>query len=354
VAQLKKAGKKAPALREECIEFADMILAKWKENPYGHTHFGDEPTPLLPSLAALDEPRLIKVFLSEVLVKDSSVDPGKGLATVCQKHGWATFQPELEALFKNTTAATLPRHIGMLEQLCLAKPRNKEGWPELCQALAGTIVEALERIDRGRDSDDWQLRLVKRSQVLAGLARALIATDQDELLGQVIEHALALPKRYPLTEAHVAALIALRRWIEANVKRPCPPLSRWIAACGEQLEALTGQEPQPPADFRRPSALTCKCADCGEINRFLNNPKEQTYRFSAAQNRRDHVTSNIINDHADLDLKTEEKGRPYTLICTKNTRSYQASVKKYHQELEHLATIRQIQASVPKGKGPRS
>jgi hypothetical protein len=146
----------------------------------------------------------------------------------------------------------------------------------------------------------------------------------------------------------VPVLIGLRSWLAKNVKKSSPALARWLAACREQLETLTAQQPQPPADWRRGAAVSCNCADCKELKEFLADPGEKTHRFRVAQNRRQHLQGIIRQDHLDLDSRTDEHGRPYSLVCTKNTASYQASLAQYHQDQEHLATLRAIQANLAK------
>ena len=64
------------------------------------------------------------------------------------------------------------------------------------------------------------------------------------------------------------------------------------------------------------------------------------------EDRRRHLEHVIRTSKCDLDLKTETAGSPYTLVCTKNKASYQASVKTYQQDQKHLATIRSIEASL--------
>src|SRR5207244_2479924 len=139
----------------------------------------------------------------------------------------------------------------------------------------------------------------------------------------------------------------LRPWLKKNLEEPSPALAAWVATCREQLEALTGEEPEKPADFRRDATISCKCADCAALKRFLEDPDERTYRLTAAQDRRSHVEDKIRHHHCDVDCKTEERGRPYTLVCTKNTASYQARLKKYHEDQKHLATVRAIEKSLP-------
>ena len=189
---------------------------------------------------------------------------------------------------------------------------------------------------------------MKRAEVLAGLARSLIATGQGELLSRVLDHALAAAQLYPLREAHLPALVSLRPWLEKNVKQPFAALTRWLDWCREQLESLTARAPEEPQDFRREAPVRHKCADCAELRRFLENPREATHRFTVAQDRRSHLENQIRDHRLDLDCRTEERGRPYTLVCTKNTASYRERLKTYRQDLDRLETVRSIQASLPR------
>lgn len=348
VQRLRQARKPdAAGLRADCIAFATSIMERWRS--FSHAYGGGEKKAcsLLPLLAAIDEPALIRSYLTGVLVKDVSVEPGPPLVRVCEKHGWATFRPELEALFQQTIQSSLTRNIHLLEHLCLAKPRKKDDWLELCASLGQTALEALERIDQAV-KQDWEARNVKRAEVLALLARAMLATQQDEGLSRLVAHTLARPGLYPLIAAHVAALTILGPWLKQSVRKRSAPLSDWLAACCAQLEALTATEPVAPADFRRPAAIACKCASCAALKRFLDDPREQEYRYSAAEPQRGHLEASIRQSRADLDCRTEKRGRPYSLVCTKNTASYQASVKTYHENVEHLATLQAIQKSLPR------
>jgi hypothetical protein len=44
-----------------------------------------------------------------------------------------------------------------------------------------------------------------------------------------------------------------------------------------------------------------------------------------------------------VDCTTERTRSPHTLVCKKNTKSYKAALKKYHEDLEHLARVREIE-----------
>jgi len=340
--------KHAEADKSQCIGLATAILTKWPENPHGRSHQSEgEKDNLLKILAALADPGLIGRFLGEVMVKDTAVDPGKSLVEVCQTYGWDTFRHEIEAVFKSTTIGSVERNVRLLEGICLSKPRKqKEAWTELCGTISRDVVSALEAIDGEKASLDWRSSELNRVQLLSGLARALSVTGQSELLWGVVSHALASPEKYPLRIAHLPAIISLGPWLEKNIKIPSSGLSRWVAVCREQLERLTSQAPREPTDFRRVAAISCKCADCAELRRFLEDPSEAVHRFSIRQDRRSHLEEKIRQHKCDLDFTTERNRSPHTLVCTKNKASYQEELKTYRQDQEHLAAVISIQESL--------
>jgi len=360
VTRWEQSGKKqdADALKKQCVKLAVRILKDWKpiripSIKYEHGEVfkpDDDPSrhgDLLKSLAALDEPKLIGKFLSDVLAVDAVVNPGESLPTICQTYGWGTFERELSTVAKATTKETTERNVSLLEQICLAKPRKQEGWNKLCANFAQSLIAAIEALDKKRPSHEWGATTVKHVEVLTGLARSLIATGQNILLSQLVDHALASPKVYSLTDVHVPALVSLRPWLKKHVKEPLAPLTHWVASCREQLESLTAEIPKEPTDYRRKAPITCKCSHCAELKLFLKDPQERVHRFRVRQDIRDHLEYEIRNNKCDLSCATERSGSPHTLVCTKNTASYHEDLKTYHQNQERLATIRKIEASLP-------
>jgi hypothetical protein len=83
------------------------------------------------------------------------------------------------------------------------------------------------------------------------------------------------------------------------------------------------------------------------LKRFLDDPGEAMHRFRAKQDRRNHLEQVVRESNCDLDLTTDRRGSPHTLVCTKNKASYQQQLKKHHKDLEDLAAIRAIQESLP-------
>lgn len=340
------------ALETQCRDLAAAIVGRWPEEGHARlrTETGSEPSPssrLLDGLAELDEPRLIGEFLGTVPIRDVSADPGPSIVAIGQKYGWPTFRPQLASIMKETSLKTMERNVRLLETICTAGPPRKEGWDELCADLSQELTAAIEILDRKRlppgYNEDWYPDKVDRAEVLAGLARSLIATGRSELMARFIDHALATPKKYPMTEAHVEAIVGLRPWLEKHVNKPSHALTSWLESVRKHLEVSTAQEPPEPTDFRRAAPISCPCADCAALERFLKDPAEPVHRFRARESIRRHLEEEIRHRKCDLDLATERRGSPHTLVCTKNKASYLASLKKYHEDRQHLATIKDIE-----------
>jgi hypothetical protein len=344
VAQWEKAGQTdADGLKARCTEFAAIIINRWSKSPGDRAP--EAGVALSASLAKLDDPALIRTFLTQVVARDPSVEPDKTLAKTFEQHGWKSFQNELMPIFENTTVDSLERNVQFLEHLSEAKPRQKADWLALCHLFAQKVVSALERIDREGTSSDWQLRDA-RAKLLAGLARSFISIEQFGLLSQVMVHALDTPFTYPLI-THIEALTSLKPWLKTHVKKRCDVMLQWFRVCCERLELLTEKEPTAPTDFARDADVSCKCADCAELKQFLKNPLEKVHRFRMSQDRRSHLEQIVRTDKCDVVHTTERIGSPHTLVCTKTTASFEARLKKYHENLKHLATLRSIEADLP-------
>ena len=357
IGQWQKAHKMDAVSREHCVDFATKVVAQC----FG-THCGDtDANHLLMALIDLDVPELVRKFLRDSVARNRVIQPGKSVRAACEKHGWETFQRELTAMFTATAAdpvtqvvgpnaELLERNLGLLEELCITKSRRKGSDGErvqVCVRLAEAFTSSLETLDAAATTGhDWRFRSVNRSALLLSVTRSLLAIGQFELFSKFIDRVLADPKLYPLL-AHITALTELQPWLKTHVKTRCEGVSRWVAACRAKLEALTAQEPAPPSDRRREANIDCKCADCAELRRFLTDPKEEVHRFRAAQDRRSHLENTISHRGCDVSCKTERVGSPHVLVCTKTTASFKARLKKYHEDCQHLATLRTIEAALP-------
>jgi len=85
--------------------------------------------------------------------------------------------------------------------------------------------------------------------------------------------------------------------------------------------------------WRRSSGIRCNCQECRTLARFLDSRTESIWHPKAAQQVRDHVEQSIGQNHLDLDCTTDKRGRPYTVICTKNQASHERRVRQREKDL---------------------
>ena len=337
-----KKGKTAETLRSQCADLAGRIMARW-----GTRSEGTDGAKLFAALAKLDDLKLIGQYLREVLVRDPRADTGKALAAVCEQYGWANFHKDLAAIFANETRETIGRNVRLLETLGTAKgKKDTKARLALCQEAANKVLAALERLDGPEFARDWQVQGLKRAELIPPLVRALVATELAELLGRLVTHILRDTNHYPLA-TNIAVLEELGPWLKKHAA-PGDALPRWLAACREQLEALTATEPTQPTDMKREANFSCKCADCAAMKHFLTDPQPKVYRFAAGQERRKHLERSLNEGHCDVTRQLDQSSRPHALVLTKTTASFEARHKKYRDDLKHLAALRAIEKALPK------
>jgi len=329
-------------LKDQCLEFARIIINKWQPATiYRGSEQKIEPCKLLPILEVLENPNLIQSFLAQVVSKDASIELSIPVLKFCEKKGWPLFQNQFLIVFRNRDVDFLNRNIRLLEQFCSKELLKDKEWIGLCRLMIDEIIQTLRLVDGSKNDS---LNKTERSIMLAGFARSLITTEQSETLAWLIDYTLERPKLYTVTPVLVQTLIGMHDWVSENIKQPCIILlSKWLAACCNHLESLTAQIPERPADFHRPAIIACKCADCKELIDFLNNPNEKIHYFRVRKDRRQHLHQIIEKHQCDLEHVTERTGSPQTLVCTKNTASFERKLKQYHKNKEDLAMFKSSQ-----------
>jgi hypothetical protein len=327
--------------RQECLSFAATIIDLWK--PFAYRPSWEQPGAdrnLFPvSLCALNDPLLVRRFLTDVMPADSTVQLDKTFGKFCKQHGWASFEQELTAVIEATTAATIARNAELLRLLCVLRDASAERI-ELCGRLSERMVQAVETLDNA-SVRDWQTREVDRAALLGSLVTAMLAVGAEKPLGRMIDYTLSCGK-FDLTDAHLTAMFSLEKRL-AKLTSSSAAVSRWVSTCRRELEKRTSKAPQKPTDYRRTDKLSCDCKDCGALAAFLADPNQKQARFPLAKGRRQHLHQIIETNRCDCRHETERRGRPYTLVCTKTTVSYKAACETHNRDQGHLARVVRIE-----------
>ena len=164
---------------------------------------------------------------------------------------------------------------------------------------------------------------------LAELVTVLGVIDT-ALADQAVAFFLSLPSLYDLDHLLVPAAVLLNT-TGGGPESPAVKVLREAALT--HLEARIALPLEPPPDWMRTGSIPCKCAHCRALSRFLAAPDEPVWQFKANEVDRQHVAHTIQRAQCDLDLATNKRGRPYTLICTKNQASFQRRVLQREQDL---------------------
>ena len=340
--------------RDSCLKFAAAIIDVWGPQKsqfdsyfsYSHRDRDEFDQTLFPRLLQeLDAPDLLQRLLREIAVDDAKVEFDKSFPRFCKRHGWETFEDALAAVIDATTSATVARNAALLETLCLQRDKAADRIA-LCQRLADRFVAALEKIDAHPPKDDWRAPRIDRSGLLVSLVKSLVTVEADEPLDRLVGHALSRSKEYDLTDVHLKAIFSLETWLGRKLDRPVPAIAHWLADCRAELERRTAEPPAPPADFRRDDKLSCKCADCRELSRFLADPAESVHEFRRAKAARQHLHQVIDGNRCDLTHVTRRTGSPYTLVCTKTTASYEAACDVFARDQKNLTRLLAVAAKI--------
>ncbi len=343
VKQLKRAAKsRREQHRQECLDFAAAIIDSWQAGSqrYGWNYqaLATNRAAFLPLLQELDDPDLVRQFVSQVMTVDGAMQLDKSFPAFCKRHGWPSFTAALTAVIDAVSTTTVARNAALLRTLCLQRDKNADRLT-LCRQLAEHTMAALPAFDGQTPTNNWRVKEIDRAALLGSLVQSLAVIDADEPLAGLIDHTLAANDAYDVINTHVAAIFALESWLSAKSTKSHGAISHWLAACRSELAARVAHVPVKPADYRRPAKLSCNCGDCRELSAFLANPDEEVHRFRVRKDRRQHLHQNIDRNGCDLTHITDRRGSPQTLVCTKTTASYDAACKVHERDKKYLSRL---------------
>lgn len=341
VQRLKRLSKaRREILRGECREFAAAIIDTWRadgERLYRAKSETSNRNSFAGLLCELDDRQLIRRFLMEVVAGDGGIQLDPSLVKFCKQRGWSEFESEFLSVIAASTEETLVRNAELVYRICSQRDKNT-GRVALCNRLCESLAAALQALDGRPSKDRWRVRQIDRVALLLSSVEAMLAADTQVPLMSLIEHALDNRRLYKLTATHLATIFALESRL-GRLAKPNETISHWLAVCRQELERRTAKPPVEPQNYRRPSQLSCNCADCCQLSQFLADTQRREARFPLRKERRQHLHGIIDGNKCDLTHVTERRGRPYTLVCTKTTASFQRACQIYKRDTDNLSRI---------------
>lgn len=326
----------ASPLWREAHTLAGHMLDTWSERTgwyAGRTPTRSDAALLLNLLHQLRDAAHIEAFLSmlatvgyskgdtEAIVRAASLLPLERVAVL------------IERLIRGQATTTLSTCGDLLARSVAARLIERPA--DLSPAAAG-LVEALPGDPaRAAQRERWSRPPTVEPGFVVDLLTALVQIST-ALAEQAVDYMLSWPKTY---EPDAILVPAALRLAGQAVYQNVAAVQHLRTAALEHLRTRIAEPLEPPRDWARASAIACSCAQCRELSTFLADPDRRQWIFKAPEAGRSHVEESIRRSGCDLELVTDRRGRPYSLVCTKNQASYDRRAQQRQQDLAHLTQL---------------
>ncbi|MGF9761792.1 2OG-Fe(II) oxygenase [Microvirga sp. 0TCS3.31] len=321
------------ALWREAHELSGHMVASWQgqERYPSRETTPSYATQMLLLLIQLEDKVRLEAFIATIAGGSGVYSEGDNDAIV---QALGLLPPRQAAaltrqIIAGNTATSLTACGNLLARLVVAQGHGREGD---FRGAATALVEALPGDPQRAAAERtwWQDRSVKPRFVIDVL-EALCRIEQ-QLAEDAADYMLTWPQTYNLDTVLVPAM---RDLVRSTIARELA-VQRLRDACLAHLRARIAEPLAPPHDWSRASVLSCQCHHCAELSRFLADPEREVWAFKAVEADRNHVEQTIRRAHCDVDFTTDRRGRPYTLVCTKNQASYNRRAKQRRKDLEDV------------------
>jgi hypothetical protein len=321
-------------LWREAHDLAGHMIAQWPQQGWHPQRDPSDAARMLALLTRLDDTAAIASVLTEIT------------AAGCYEKG------DNDAMLDALGRLPPPRRAQLIERIIASTAgtlfaacadllaRAASAWQDLSPARLATAAARLVEVlpgdpARAAPRPSWQSSPRIEPGFIVDLITGLCAIDA-MLAERAMDHLFAWPKTYDLD----AVLVPAARTLLGAVAPKCAAaIERLRAACLMHLRTRVAEPLAPPTDWSRASVLPCRCPRCAELARFLADPERRTWVFKAAEADRRHVEETIKRAGCDVDTATDRRGRPYSLVCTKNQASYERRARQRRQDLEDLARL---------------
>jgi hypothetical protein len=320
-------------LWREADTLSEHMLRAWPVQTWGHSETNTEAMRMLELQARLGNTGRIEAFLAEQSAEGNYA--AQDNAAIVRAAALLPPARATDLLVRILGRNTVGRvgACAKLVLLCVSAPSDPVGDAvKLGTALLDGIPGDPARF---AGLETWQRPASPKPDAVVDLLTAVSLIDA-RLAMRTIEYLLKWPKTYDLDTVLVPAALSFAARTEGMA---WPAVERLRSACLEHLGARIALELAAPRDWRRPNPITCGCDDCRDLGAFLTDPGQREWRLKAIQHRRTHVEDGVRTVPCDVDLTTEKRGSPHTLIATKNQASYERRVKQRREDLDHVAAL---------------
>jgi hypothetical protein len=304
---------------------------------------------MMRSLLAIGDARLAVKFFEQVLPLEYAVLDSELLVALAELAQWKSIEKPLISFFRNQKPNDYRANLRGLATTFGALASLGEGVSatrkQVCKSALKEVTAMLARWENTRSGSMEYHESSTRSNSFAGVLEPLARGISSVGVRGDLEHLLARiagkPKHYDLHGVVIPAVknLASDQNFVASSKLADFAVRELRQFCIDQLKQCTAKQPEPPKDWKRSAKLNCNCEDCRELAQFLKDKNAQVRRFSRRTDLRQHLHRQIDHHRIDCAHVTERRGRPYTLVCTKNQASFERSLKQYKTDCKLLEEL---------------
>ena len=319
-------------LWREADELSRHMLRSWSRSPW-RVDDDAEAGRMLDLQVRLGNVERIDTFFAELSAEGHYAAPDNGAIV---RAAALLPAPRATELLVRILRRNAPAHLSACGDLllrCIAAPTGATG--DLKQ-IGAALIEALPGGPiRREEIGTWTQPTPVKPGFVVDFLTATSRIDAG-LAARAIEHLLAWPKTYKPDDVLVPAARAFAKLVESTA---WSAVRRLREASLDHLRRRIALPLEAPRDWTRTNPLKCTCGDCRGLGGFLVAPDQAQWRLKAVQERRTHVEQSVRSAACDLDLTTERRGSPHTLVATKNQASYERRAKQRRQDLEHVSAL---------------
>ena len=150
----------------------------------------------------------------------------------------------------------------------------------------------------------------------------------------------------PLADPHRALPAALEEMSREPVLAGAAAFATLWRHAARSLLDRSATPPREPGHWRIACDVDCGCEHCAGLRAFCADPEARVARFPLRKDLRAHLHRTIDAHGLDIDHETERRGRPFTLVCTKNRLSHKKRVTEYSADIRWM---RRLTGVAPEG-----
>ena len=362
----RNAGAADTRIRRLASELVDM----WPAGRSGHDK--ESRARMLGLLSGVGDKACLSRFLHEVILSHYTGSENEDLPASLKLVGPKAAGQFLPALVDAHFTQRPKETLDLLRRLREERSRSagrawndvlREGVRSVLRVVSAAPAAGRKKARTARARAGKSPSAPSRSPGTAGDAAGPASRPLKQLADQAVRDLFALAWRWRLmSEANVAAgaIAALPRL--ASPDRALPTAlgelhaekgladttafaTLWRHSAGSLLKR-SATPPKEPRHWKIAADIDCKCELCADLRAFCKDPAARVARFPLRADRRGHLHRIIEYNKLDIDHETERRGRPYTLVCTKNRASHKRRLAEYSKD---VSWMRRLIRSAPGG-----